>query len=58
MVAAYIKWKVLKRLNGKIHTPWEAPSDEILIAKLGKEEIIFIPRHSRGHEINPSEYKF
>ena len=45
------KWK-------KIHTPWGAPSDEILIAKLGKEEIIFIPRHSRGHKINPSNINF
>ena len=38
----------------KINTPWGKPSDEILIAKLGKEEICFIPRHSRGHKINPS----
>ena len=45
------KWK-------KITTPWGKPSDEILIAKLGKEEICFIPRHSRGHKINPSNINF
>tara|TARA_B110000305_G_C19321792_1_gene579333 strand:- start:286 stop:1161 length:876 start_codon:yes stop_codon:yes gene_type:complete len=45
------KWK-------KINTPWGNPSDEILIAKLGKEEICFIPRHSRGHKINPSNINF
>ncbi len=45
------KWK-------KISTPWGKPSDEILIAKLGKEEICFIPRHSRGHKINPSNINF
>ncbi len=45
------KWK-------KINTPWGKPSDEILIAKLGKEEICFIPRHSRGHKINPSNINF
>ena len=42
----------------KINTPWGKPSDEILIAKLGKEEICFIPRHSRGHKINPSNINF
>ena len=42
----------------KINTPWGKPSDEILIAKLEKEEICFIPRHSRGHKINPSNINF
>ena len=45
------KWK-------KIKTPWGKPSDEILIAKLSKEEICFIPRHSRGHKINPTNINF
>ena len=46
-----IKWK-------KIKTAWGKPSDEILNAKLGKEEICFIPRHSRGHKINPTNINF
>ena len=45
------KWK-------KIKTPWGQPSDEILIAKLENEEICFIPRHSRGHKINPTNINF
>ena len=45
------KWK-------KIKTAWGKPSDEILNAKLGKEEICFIPRHSRGHTINPTNINF
>jgi len=45
------KWK-------KIKTAWGHPSDEILIAKLGKEEICFVPRHSRGHKINPTNINF
>ena len=45
------KWK-------KIKTPWGKPSDEILIAKLGKEEIFFIPRHGRRHKINPTNINF
>jgi len=42
----------------KVKTSWGSPSDEILIAQLGKEEICFIPRHARGHKINPSNINF
>ena len=45
------KWK-------KIKTQWGKPSDEILLASLDKEEICFIPRHSRGHTINPTNINF
>ena len=45
------KWK-------KIKTPWGKPSDEILFAEFEKEEICFIPRHSRGHKINPTNINF
>jgi len=45
------KWK-------KVNTPWGKPSDEILLASIGKEEICFIPRHSRGHKINPTNINF
>ena len=45
------KWK-------KIETAWGSPSDEILTAKLGKEEICFIPRHARGHKISPSNINY
>ena len=45
------KWK-------KINTPWGKPSDDILLAKLEKDEICFIPRHSRGHKINPTNINF
>ena len=45
------KWK-------KIKSAWGSPSDEILIAKIGNEEICFIPRHARGHTISPSNINF
>jgi 5'-methylthioadenosine phosphorylase len=45
------KWK-------KIKTAWGSPSDEILTATLGNEEICFLPRHARGHKINPSNINF
>jgi 5'-methylthioadenosine phosphorylase len=42
----------------KINTPWGNPSDEILQAKLNGKEIFFLPRHARGHKINPSNINF
>tara|TARA_B110000971_G_scaffold186173_1_gene194762 strand:- start:36 stop:590 length:555 start_codon:yes stop_codon:yes gene_type:complete len=45
------KWK-------KIKTSWGKPSDEILLARLAEEEIFFIPRHGRGHKINPTNINF
>ena len=45
------KWK-------KINTPWGKPSDDILITNFENEEICFIPRHARGHKINPTNINF
>ena len=45
------KWK-------KIKTAWGQPSDEILLANYSGEEICFIPRHARGHKINPTKINF
>ena len=45
------KWK-------KIKTSWGKPSDEILLATIEKEEICFMPRHGRGHKINPTNINF
>ena len=42
----------------KLNTPWGNPSDEILQAKLNGKEIFFLPRHARGHKINPSNINF
>ena len=41
-----------------IKTPWGEPSDQILEAKIGNKQIYFLPRHSRGHKINPSNINF
>ena len=42
----------------KVDTPWGSPSDEILRAKLNGKEVFFLPRHARGHKINPSNINF
>jgi 5'-methylthioadenosine phosphorylase len=42
----------------KVDTPWGSPSDEILRAKLNGKEVFFLPRHARGHKINPCNINF
>tara|TARA_B100000945_G_scaffold237331_1_gene193377 strand:- start:1065 stop:1955 length:891 start_codon:yes stop_codon:yes gene_type:complete len=45
------KWK-------KIETSWGEPSDSIMTAKFYGNDICFIPRHSRGHKISPTNINF
>lgn len=42
------KWRKLK-------TPFGDPSDELLTGELAGREVVFLPRHGRGHHISPSE---
>lgn len=39
----------------KINTPFGPPSDELLTGTLAGREVVFLPRHARGHRILPSE---
>src|SRR5438552_9262854 len=39
----------------KVKTPFGSPSDELLLGKIGDREVVFLPRHGRGHRILPSE---
>ncbi|GGA36015.1 S-methyl-5'-thioadenosine phosphorylase [Sphingomonas psychrolutea] len=42
----------------RVDTPWGAPSDELLFGSIGEVELVFLPRHGRGHRISPSELNF
>ena len=42
------KWTTVK-------TPFGAPSDQLLTGRLGGRDVVFLPRHARGHRILPSE---
>jgi len=42
------KWVTVK-------TPFGMPSDQLLTGTLAGREVIFLPRHARGHRILPSE---
>lgn len=39
----------------KVGTPFGNPSDALLTGRLGGREVVFLPRHGRGHRILPSE---
>lgn len=39
----------------KVQTPFGDPSDEFLTGRLAGREVVFLPRHARGHRILPSE---
>ena len=42
----------------KIKTPWGEPSDELTKASFKSKEVIFLPRHGRGHFISPTKINF
>ncbi len=42
----------------RVDTPWGEPSDEYFLGQLGDLELVFLPRHGRGHRIPPSELNF
>ncbi|MCZ6558329.1 MAG: S-methyl-5'-thioadenosine phosphorylase [SAR324 cluster bacterium] len=41
-----------------IGTPFGAPSDLLVSGELGGREVVFLPRHGKGHRMLPSEIPF
>jgi 5'-methylthioadenosine phosphorylase len=39
----------------KVKTPFGPPSDDLLTGKIAGRDVVFLPRHGRGHRILPSE---
>jgi 5'-methylthioadenosine phosphorylase len=39
----------------EVPTPWGLPSEPLTIAEIAGEEVVFLPRHGRGHRYLPSE---
>jgi 5'-methylthioadenosine phosphorylase len=39
----------------KVKTPFGAPSDQFLTGRLSGRDVVFLPRHGRGHRILPTE---
>ena len=42
----------------KVDTPFGDPSDEYLTAQLNGIDVVFLPRHGRGHKINPTNVNY
>ena len=42
----------------RIDTPFGAPSDELMFGTLDGQQLVFLPRHGRGHRVPPSELNF
>jgi 5'-methylthioadenosine phosphorylase len=39
----------------RIETPYGEPSDRFVVGSLAGQRVAFLPRHGRGHRLNPSE---
>lgn len=39
----------------RLETPYGAPSDAFVVGTLAGRRVAFLPRHGRGHRLNPSE---
>ncbi len=48
--------KKLKEIS--VVTPFGKPSDKFIVGELEGKEVVFLPRHGRGHRINPSEVNY
>ena len=42
----------------KVATPWGDPSDEVLFGTLDGVEMVFLPRHGRGHRLSPTDINY
>lgn len=42
----------------QVQTPWGDPSDELLTGRLGGVELVFLPRHGRGHVHSPTSINY
>jgi 5'-methylthioadenosine phosphorylase len=41
-----------------VWSPFGEPSDELCFGRLGDAQVVFLPRHGRGHAVPPSEINF
>ena len=39
-------------------TPWGAPSDTLISGRIADVELVFLPRHGRGHRLSPSDVPY
>lgn len=42
----------------QIDTPFGAPSDDLVLARINNQEVVFLPRHGNGHRIPPHKINY
>ena len=42
----------------RVSTPFGEPSDAIVLGSIEGRRVAFLPRHGRGHRLNPSQVPF
>jgi len=42
----------------RVTTPWGEPSDALRHGRVGDTEVVFLPRHGRGHRHSPSDINY
>jgi len=39
-------------------SPWGEPSDQLLVGRMGGTRVVFLPRHGRGHRVDPTNINY
>ena len=46
------------RREETVETPWGAPSDTLVRGRIGNVELVFLPRHGKGHRLTPTSVPY
>ncbi len=46
------------RREESVETPWGPPSDMLVRGRIGEVDLVFLPRHGRGHRLTPTEVPY
>ena len=46
------------RREEQVETAWGKPSDALVRGRIGEVELVFLPRHGKGHRITPTEVPY
>jgi 5'-methylthioadenosine phosphorylase len=49
---------LVDRREERVASPWGEPSDVLTFGRLGQTELVFLPRHGRGHRLSPSDIDY
>jgi 5'-methylthioadenosine phosphorylase len=42
----------------RVESPWGEPSDQLRFGEIAGLEVVFLPRHGRGHKVSPSDINY